>query len=863
MKRIAIGAAVVIGLIVVVLAVLPFAVDLNKHKGAVLEAIRTYTDRQVDFKEIRLTILTGLGAEITDLSILDDPAFSKEDFLSLKAAKVRVALLPLLSREIKVSTLVLEEPRIHVVKNAAGKFNFATLVKPKPGEKPKKPKPGALAALLVSNVEINHGMVTYRDERLGPEAKPFTISNIHLGSRDISMNKPVEFTISASIMSTQGQNFALAGTIGPAPESGEIALMPLDVRLILDTVAFSSLPVKLPIRSGTMKLDITAKGMLKEKIVSKLALDLEGLVPGGTGSTAPAKGTKGIACKIANDLVLELERQQLTLSNGTFTVGKESGAFQGTIKNFKTVPAWDLQLKSPGITSGPILEQLPMFAGLIPAKMTLKGPAGFNLRTSGTGKESRLNMAVDMKPMAIVFGKVFNKPVGSPMAFSSTMAMTPEVIRIGTLDLKAGAITAEGTGEVRKSQGASSYRINIQTKPVSLSEAQALVPMLQSFRPTGNVALKTTISGGKGIPMAVNVQASSARMGLTITRPKDGEPPKAKVLSGPMTADMHTVSMAVDALKKDKALTARGSLKSQGGTFMEVPYSTLLSSFVLENDQFRLTSFDLNALKGSINGSASYNLKTKAWTAAPVFKNVQAGNILDLLTNFKGVFTGNITGDLMAHGIAGAPAMNSLGAKGNLAISRGEWKNFDLAGTALSSILGVPGASQIFGLAPAEVQKYNATRFESLNTSIDLEKKVVHVDTMKILNISSGKDVDTESNLKGTISMETNEVHLKGNVVLPKRFSQRIGAKAKAFSSIMNDQNRLVLPITITGPVKKPIPMVEVKSLGSAFARYYTDKALDSGLKKLQDKGTLPAGKDDTRKTIDTMMEGLFKKKKK
>jgi hypothetical protein len=132
---------------------------------------------------------------------------------------------------------------------------------------------------------------------------------------------------------------------------------------------------------------------------------------------------------------------------------------------------------------------------------------------------------------------------------------------------------------------------------------------------------------------------------------------------------------------------------------------------------------------------------------------------------------------------------------------------------------------------------------------------------MNLLNISSGKETDTESNLKGTISMDTNEVHLKGNVVLPKRFSQRIGARSDAFSALMNDQKRLVLPMTITGSVKKPIPMVEVKALSSAFTKYYATRTLDKGMKKLQDKGKLPPGTDETRKAIENTLEGLFKKK--
>jgi AsmA protein len=566
---------------------------------------------------------------------------------------------------------------------------------------------------------------------------------------------------------------------------------------------------------------------------------------------------------VSTDLALEFDKQQLNIRNGTFTLGQDHGFFEGACVNLKTIPTWNLSFKSERITPGPILEQLPMFAGLIPAKITLAGSAGFSLTTLGTKEAFQVNTALDMKPMAITFGKVFNKPAGSPMIFSSRLTMKPEITQIIALDLNLGTITAEGSGEVQKASGKSSYQIRIQTRPVSLQAAQAIIPMLQDFKPTGNVVVKTTLKGETGSPMSINVQAVSERMGLVLTKPKEGEQPKAKVLSGPMKADMNAVTFVMDALKKEKALTAKGSMKSQGGTFMEVPYSTLVSTFALENDQFKVNSFDLNALKGSIRGSASYNPKTKAWAAAPVFNNVQAGSILDMLTNFKGVFTGTISGDLKATGVAGAPALNNLGAQGNLTISKGEWKNFDLAGTALSSILGVPGASEIFGFAPAEVQKYNATRFESLNTSIDLAKKVVKVDTMKLLNISSGKDVDTESNLKGTISMETNEVHLKGNVVLPKRFSQRMGARAEAFSSIMNDQKRLVLPIIITGSVKKPIPMIEVKSLSSAFTKYYAAKVMDKGLKKLQDKGALPSGTDETRKSLDNMMEGLFKKKKK
>ncbi|MCK7481225.1 MAG: AsmA family protein [Candidatus Moduliflexus flocculans] len=95
-KKVVIGVAAVVGVCVVVLAVLPFVVDLNGYRDPILSRIRTYVNRDVSFEGINLTILTGLGAEIRGLRIADDPAFAKGDFLALKSVQVKVAMLPLL-----------------------------------------------------------------------------------------------------------------------------------------------------------------------------------------------------------------------------------------------------------------------------------------------------------------------------------------------------------------------------------------------------------------------------------------------------------------------------------------------------------------------------------------------------------------------------------------------------------------------------------------------------------------------------------------------------------------------------------------------------------------------------------------------
>ncbi len=867
MKKIAIVAGIVFGVIIIILAVLPFAVDLNKHKDMILAQIKSHTNRQVDFQSIRLTILTGLGAEIDDLRITDDPAFSHEDFLSLKAARIKVAILPLLKKEIEIKTVVLKEPQIHIVRNSEGVFNFTTLLIPKPGEKPeqKAPEPkgtaaktGASAALLVNNIMVKHGVITYCDDKLKPGAKPFIVSDIDLESQDISMERPISFSLTASVMSTDGQNFALAGTIGPVPGESGLTQAPMDVHLLLDSLPLETLPVKMPVRAGTMKIDITAKGTLNDKINAKAVLELKGLVLGGPGVNQASKDQKGISCSFSSNPVLAFEQQRLEIGNGTFTLGRDKGTFEGTVRDLKTTPTWNMTLKSDHITPGDILAQLPMFAGLIPGKINLTGPAGFMLATSGDKETFQISTGIDMKPLGIIFGKIFTKPANSPFTFSSRMTIKKDITEINSLDANLGAITANGSGEVRKVQDKSNYQIRIQTNPMPLENAQALIPMLQAFKPSGNVAVKTTINGGAGA-MTMNISALSDHMGLVLTKPAPEVQAKAKLLAGPVTASLNGVTLSMDALKKEKGMNMNGVIKSRQGIIKDLPFTNLTGAFTYADDRFKVNSFELAALKGSIKGAASYNLKTKAWDASPVFNNVQAGNVLDMLTNFKETFTGTLTGDVKAQGVAGVPALDNLGAKANLRINKGEWKNFNLGGSVLGTLLGVPGLSGAFGLAPAEVQKYQTTRFETMNAQLDLAGKVINVDSMQLLNISSGKDMETDSRLKGTISMESNQVNLKGQVVLPKRFSQRIGAKTAAFSSLMNDQNRLVLPMTITGSLKKPVPMVEVKSLSNALTRYYATRYLDKGMKKLQDKG-FPSGTEDAKKNIEDMLQGIFKK---
>ena len=75
----------------------------------------------MSFGEIEVSIWSGFGVRVADVSIADDPAYSDSDFVSAGTVEVRVDILPALMGEIRVGRVVLREPSIRVIQTNGGR----------------------------------------------------------------------------------------------------------------------------------------------------------------------------------------------------------------------------------------------------------------------------------------------------------------------------------------------------------------------------------------------------------------------------------------------------------------------------------------------------------------------------------------------------------------------------------------------------------------------------------------------------------------------------------------------------------------------------------------------------------------------
>src|SRR5579859_176809 len=109
--------AIVVALLVLIALALPFLIDANQFRPRLEAALTQALAREVKLGDLKLSIFSG-GVAAADLSIADDPAFSKTPFIRAKSLKVGVEMQPLIfSKKLNVTGIEIEGPEIDLIQS--------------------------------------------------------------------------------------------------------------------------------------------------------------------------------------------------------------------------------------------------------------------------------------------------------------------------------------------------------------------------------------------------------------------------------------------------------------------------------------------------------------------------------------------------------------------------------------------------------------------------------------------------------------------------------------------------------------------------------------------------------------------------
>ncbi len=155
------------------------AFDPNTLKPRIVAAVEWATGRRFAIGgPLRLQWHDGLLVEATDLRLGNLPGGSRPDMLVIPAVTAQVALLPLLSGEVRVDSLMLAAPDLLLERDAAGRGNWQFQPAPMPATTPAAASgPAGLSfrpALRIVSMLTQDGKLAWRDAT-GTQTYPFGI----------------------------------------------------------------------------------------------------------------------------------------------------------------------------------------------------------------------------------------------------------------------------------------------------------------------------------------------------------------------------------------------------------------------------------------------------------------------------------------------------------------------------------------------------------------------------------------------------------------------------------------------------------------------------------------------------------------
>src|SRR5438874_13817992 len=126
------------GLLVVLLIALlaaPLFLDVNKYHDRIQAELQKKLGRQVSLGTMHLSLIP-FAFKVENAIIAEDASFAKgNNFAEARELYVTAPLMPLLHGDVQIKSLELRQPKIELIRNAEGVWNFSSLMGTAPQQK--------------------------------------------------------------------------------------------------------------------------------------------------------------------------------------------------------------------------------------------------------------------------------------------------------------------------------------------------------------------------------------------------------------------------------------------------------------------------------------------------------------------------------------------------------------------------------------------------------------------------------------------------------------------------------------------------------------------------------------------------------
>ena len=472
-KKLLIAVAAILAVVVIAAIAVALFFDANQFRPALAAQIGEALGRRVEIGSLRISWLAG-GVAAEDVVILDDPAFSKEPFVSAKSVSIGVDMMTLLrARSLHVESFTLDRPRVALLRGSKGDWNFSTLGTTQPSSSNTM---GAIS-VLVQKIRITNGQVTVRGIDGGRQARSY--DDVDVTVSDVSFTSRFPFKIAAK---TPG-----GGTIDVDGHAG-----PFNMKDMAETPFDGAVTIK--------HLDVASTGFIDSQSGIGGILDFSGTVA-SDGRTMATKGKASVTglrlmpeasasrapVAIDYESTYNAKSETATLKHVDVAIGKASARMTGDYRTSGKSSSVKMALRGDKMALTELQGALPALGITLPQGATIQqGALDLDLSIAGavdrlvvTGpltvsnaKLAGFDLAEKMGAVAAVAQLAGLQRVGDTLIESLTgiLRMTPDGTQIDMFNMVAPSVgTLTGNGTISP-QGALNFGMTatFSAKPVGI-----------------------------------------------------------------------------------------------------------------------------------------------------------------------------------------------------------------------------------------------------------------------------------------------------------------------------------------------------------------------------------------------------------
>ncbi|HEU5450488.1 MAG TPA: AsmA family protein [Terriglobales bacterium] len=669
MRKLAIVIAVIIVVVIVALLAIPKFVNINTYHAEIQKQLQQALGRPVTFGDMHLSLLP-LRVRMDNLAIGEDPGFGTGSFASAQQLDTAVAFWPLLHKQVEIQSLTLRDPKVQLIKNARGVWNFSTLGKTpnqqtassapaKPAPAPQQPAPAqpqeqakSGASPIPQNINITDGEITYVDQQKNFRG---TYTGVNLAVNGFKPGSAFDMDASVHLPGPGTEDLALKGRVGPLDQN-DPTKTPFDGQLKVNEVSLAGLQ-KLANAKGAMEVAGIATGSVNLKNEKGL-INSDGTIK---LDDAVVRNVK-IGYPISLDYAVrdDLNKDLVQIDKGVLHLGSTPVTLAGTINMAPTPMQLDVHVTAKDASIQEAARLASAFGVAFSPGMNVAGKVNADVHAQGPADKPQMNGSVSADSLNISGGEL-----KQPVSVSSiALALSPNEIRSNQFNAQSGStkVAAQFTlTNYASPQPQMQARLNTANANVAelLSIAKAYgVSAVNGMGGSGTINLDVQAQGPVKNSSAMTFSGSGALRDASLTMPSLHAPLRVK------NADLKFASNSMSLQNLNAGL---GSTNATG--------NMTVSNFNAPNIQFTLNADKVNVAElQQITGSApaqqpaksaSLQLIPSAYGAVPpaagLLNNATGGGKVSIGTvQYDTLLLQNVTSNVaINHGIVKLAPINA------------------------------------------------------------------------------------------------------------------------------------------------------------------------------------------------------------